>query len=443
MTTKTPVLEPTQNRPPPSHQHTACDRGLSSWSRSVATPDTPLRLACLIPCFNEALVLRDTIACVLAAGLSPEDVFVVDDCSSDETGLIAASFGVRILRNACNLGKSKSIARAIEELVTLSRHDFVSVLDADTLVDRDYFTIVVRAFRADPEVVLLCGQPRSRRHNWLTAYRAVEYALSHRIYKEAQQKMNAITVAAGCASTYRIAVLEHLEWNPAILTEDADTTVQVYRKRLGRIVYEKRAVVYTQDPGTVSALQGQLRRWYTGYWQVVVCHRIPFGGQRIDAEFALLAGEALIFAMFTFMMPFWLVVSPQFAWSLPADGSNFVLHCGVRRGGEPAAHRCHRVCTPLYPSARHERLHVFQYVHSDRRVASECRRLVQSAAVRLTFVPHLDTHGGWIRCLDSFARSWDSCSSSAPLCRCRTRNRTLHRSPPPVPNVLSRERLGE
>jgi cellulose synthase/poly-beta-1,6-N-acetylglucosamine synthase-like glycosyltransferase len=274
-----------------------------------------LRLACLIPCFNEALMLRDTLVCVLAADLSPDDVFVVDDCSSDETALIAASFGVRILRNARNQGKSKSIARAIDEVVALGRHDFVSVLDADTLVDRDYFSTVVRAFRADRDVVLLCGQPRSRRHNWLTAYRAVEYALSLGIYKQAQQKMRAITCAPGCASTYRITVLEHLEWNPAILTEDADTTVQVYRKNLGRVVYEKRAVVHTQDPGTVSALWGQLRRWYTGYWQVVVCHRIPFGGQRIDAEFALLAGEALIFAMLIFMMPFWLVVSPQLAWS--------------------------------------------------------------------------------------------------------------------------------
>jgi N-acetylglucosaminyltransferase len=281
----------------------------------VATPDTPLRLACLLPCFNEALVLRDTLACVLAAGLRPDDVFVVDDCSSDETGLIAASFGVRILSNARNMGKSKSIARAIDEVVALGRHDFVSVLDADTLVDRDYFSTVVRTFRADPDVVLLCGQPRSRRHNWLTAYRAVEYALSLGIYKQAQQKMGAITCAPGCASTYRITVLEHLEWNPAILTEDADTTVQVYRKNLGRVVYEKRAVVHTQDPGTVGALWGQLRRWYTGYWQVVVCHRIPFGGQRIDAEFALLAGEALLFALLIFMMPFWLVISPTVAWS--------------------------------------------------------------------------------------------------------------------------------
>ena len=80
----------------------------------------------------------------------------------------------------------------------------------------------------------------------------------------------------------------------------------------------------------------------------------------------------------------------------------------MRRGCEPAADRCHRVYTPLHPSARHERVHVLQYVHPDRRVASECRRLVQSAALRLTFVRHLNTHCGCIRCLGFCARSWGS-----------------------------------
>jgi cellulose synthase/poly-beta-1,6-N-acetylglucosamine synthase-like glycosyltransferase len=273
----------------------------------------PLRLACVIPCFNEALVLRDTLASVLAAGLSPDDVLVIDDCSSDDTGRIAEGVGVRVLRNTRNLGKSRSIARAIDEFTRLGRHEFLSVLDADTLVDPEYFSAVVRTFQTDREAVVVCGQPRSRRHNWLTAYRAVEYALCHRVYKQAQQKIGAITVAPGCASTYRITVLEHLEWNPAILTEDADTTVQVYRKALGRVVYEKSALVHTQDPRTVRALSGQLQRWYTGYWQVVVCHRIPFGGQRVDAEFALLAGEALVFAMLMAMVPLLLVASPGLA----------------------------------------------------------------------------------------------------------------------------------
>jgi cellulose synthase/poly-beta-1,6-N-acetylglucosamine synthase-like glycosyltransferase len=305
-------LQALQNRPPQSQQYEReTDVARLAQSRSVPARQMQLRVACVIPCFNEALVLHDTLASVLAAGLSPEDVLVVDDCSSDETSQIAERAGVGLLRNVRNLGKSKSLARAIDELTRLGRHEFLSVLDADTLADPEYFRTVVRAFQADRDVVLVCGQPRSRRHNWLTAFRAAEYAVSHRVYKQAQQKVSAITVAPGCSSTYRMTVLKHLEWNPAILTEDADATVQVYRKNLGRVVYEKRAIVHTQDPGTIRALRGQLHRWYTGYWQVVVSHRLPFGGQRIDAEFALLAGEGLLFGILLSTLPLWLLASPE------------------------------------------------------------------------------------------------------------------------------------
>ena len=271
------------------------------------------RVACIIPCFNEALVLGDTLRSVLAAGLSPGDVLVIDDASSDDTSAIAERSGVRILRNDRNLGKSRSIVRAIEALRELDVHEFVSVLDADTLVDQDYFRIVTEAFDRDAAVALVCGQPKSRPHNWLTAYRAVEYAIAHRIYKQAQHQLGVITVAPGCASTYRMAVLPYLEWNPRILTEDADTTVQIHRRHLGRVVYERRAVVHTQDPSTMRALRGQLRRWYTGLWQVFVEHRIPFGGQRLDAEFALLASEALVFSALLLMAPYWLVAHPMLA----------------------------------------------------------------------------------------------------------------------------------
>jgi biofilm PGA synthesis N-glycosyltransferase PgaC len=327
------TLETPQQLQPQLQDEARCDVVSAPPRVSRPTPfqHVPLRLACVIPCFNEALVLRETLTSVLAAGLSPADVLVVDDCSTDDTGLIAESFHVRVLRNRRNLGKSRSIARAIDALRQLGSHDFLSVLDADTLVDPNYFTTVVRTFDANADVVLVCGQPRSRRHNWLTAYRAVEYALSHGIYKPAQHRMRAITVAPGCASTYKMAVLEHLEWNPEILTEDADTTVQIYRKNLGRVAYERRAVVHTQDPATVRALRGQLRRWYTGLWQVVVCHRIPFGAQRLDAELALLAGEALVFSMLLVMAPLWLFAWPENAayYFLIDQILCFAVACGV------------------------------------------------------------------------------------------------------------------
>jgi cellulose synthase/poly-beta-1,6-N-acetylglucosamine synthase-like glycosyltransferase len=151
--------------------------------------------------------------------------------------------------------------------------------------------------------VLVCGSPSSDRHNWLTAFRALEYALALATYRKGQHAMGVITVAPGCASTYRTSVLERFDWNGGTLVEDMDLTVQVHRKRLGRVEHAARAVTYTQDPRRIPEYIGQLTRWYSGTWQVFRLHRIPFGGQRIDAEFAVLTVESLAYGVLMTLLP--------------------------------------------------------------------------------------------------------------------------------------------
>jgi cellulose synthase/poly-beta-1,6-N-acetylglucosamine synthase-like glycosyltransferase len=149
----------------------------------------------------------------------------------------------------------------------------------------------------------VCGAPRSERCNGLTAFRTLEYTLGARVYREGQDAAGVITVAPGCASTYRGNVLQNLEWSGGTLVEDMDLTLQVHRKRLGAIVYARDAIVFTQDPQRVRDYVGQITRWYSGTWQVMRLHRVPFGGQRIDLEFALLLLEGLIYSLLIAVAP--------------------------------------------------------------------------------------------------------------------------------------------
>jgi len=82
-----------------------------------------------------------------------------------------------------------------------------------------------------------------------------------------------------------------------------DLTVQIHRRRLGRIRYARDAVAFTQDPRRIREYLGQLTRWYSGTWQVMRLHRLPLGGQRIDAEFALLVGEGLVYSLLVVSLP--------------------------------------------------------------------------------------------------------------------------------------------
>ena len=115
----------------------------------------------------------------------------------------------------------------------------------------------------------MCGAPRGQAHNYLTAFRTLDYALCLWMYRKGQDTLGVITVAPGCASTYRSSILGSLDWDGGTLVEDMDLTVQIHRKRLGRIRYAEDAVVYTQDPRRIREYIGQLTRWYSGTWQVM------------------------------------------------------------------------------------------------------------------------------------------------------------------------------
>jgi cellulose synthase/poly-beta-1,6-N-acetylglucosamine synthase-like glycosyltransferase len=287
----------------------------------------PGALCVVIPARNEERLIGRCVASVLAAGIDSADVYAVDDDSSDRTGEVLGSFaGVNVLRNEPRRGKAGSLRHAIEHHRLEERYAFIAILDADSHVAPGYFDAVLKAFAGDPEAALVCGGPRGQAHNYLTAFRTLDYALCLWMYRKGQDTLGVITVAPGCASTYRSSILGSLDWDGGTLVEDMDLTIQIHRKRLGRIRYAGDAVVYTQDPRRIREYVGQLTRWYSGTWQVMRLHRLPFGRQAIDAEFALLIGEGLFYSVLVLALPLltWLWPAATLRWLL-LDQSVFAL----------------------------------------------------------------------------------------------------------------------
>jgi cellulose synthase/poly-beta-1,6-N-acetylglucosamine synthase-like glycosyltransferase len=279
------------------------------------TSITPVRLdgvCVVIPAFNEEQLVSRCITSVLAAGLAPRQVFVIDDCSTDRTREVLATFdGIQVIENPTQLGKVRGLQRAFDLYQIPERFDFIALLDADSHVNDMYFDTIVRTFAADPEATLVCGSPRSERMNWLTAYRAVDYDASAWIYKEAQDALSVINVAPGCASVYRSSVIRSLDWSGGTLVEDMDLTMQVHRRKLGRVRYAAQAISNTQDPQCLRDYIGQITRWYSGTWQVMRLRGLPRGGQRVDLEFGLLVGESLAFSILVMLLPLLTWLWPQ------------------------------------------------------------------------------------------------------------------------------------
>jgi len=279
------------------------------------TSITPVRLdgvCVVIPAFNEEQLVSRCITSVLAAGLAPRQVFVIDDCSTDRTREVLATFdGVNVIENPTRLGKARGLQRAFDLYQLPERFEFIALLDADSHVNEMYFDTILRTFAADPQATLVCGSPRSERRNWLTAYRACDYDAGSWIYKEAQDSLSVIAVAPGCATVYRSSVVRRLDWSGGTLVEDMDLTIQIHRRKLGRIRYTPQAVSNTQDPQCLRDYIGQITRWYSGTWQVMRLRGLPRGGQRVDLEFGLLVGESLAFSILVMLLPLLTALWPE------------------------------------------------------------------------------------------------------------------------------------
>jgi poly-beta-1,6-N-acetyl-D-glucosamine synthase len=273
-------------------------------------PPPSLRICVVIPAKDERLGIGKTIRSIVAAKMPPGDIYVCDDGSEDGTGEIAQSYGANVIRNEKNIGKALAIEKVTSHFDLLNTYDVIALMDADTAVCPTYYDAVREGFR-DPYVVAVCGRPQSVPYNWLTAYRCYAYFMTHAVYRSGQHAMGTITVAPGCSTSFRTSAFKQLDWCTDTIVEDMDCTIQMHKRGLGKIAYQEKAVVYTQDPKSLRDYIKQTNRWYTGAWQVGKKHNLIKGVEKIDLEYKLLLGDGLLFSILLLLIPLWVFLVPQ------------------------------------------------------------------------------------------------------------------------------------
>lgn len=107
----------------------------------------------VIPCYNAARYLRETLDSAICQTHRPLEVIVVDDGSTDESAEIAESYGppVRVLRQP-NQGESVARNRGIEE----AQGDWIALLDADDIWENVKLERQLEAARTD-DIAVHCG----------------------------------------------------------------------------------------------------------------------------------------------------------------------------------------------------------------------------------------------------------------------------------------------
>ncbi|HEY3247339.1 MAG TPA: glycosyltransferase family 2 protein [bacterium] len=224
-----------------------------------------LSVAVVIPAYNEADHIAETIDAVRRQTRQPDRIIVVDDCSSDGTGDIARALGIAVVRTARNQGtKGQVLNYVLPQIDT----DLTINIDADTVLEHDALTALVEVFAADPDVVLASGYtvPKGTRSTWERG-RLVEFLFNVELYRMAQESVGVPVVSAGCFMAFRTqAVKAYGGFNPNTLAEDMHLTWEVLL-RGGKVRFVAGAVCRSVDPSTWPVYFRQMNRWYRGFFQ--------------------------------------------------------------------------------------------------------------------------------------------------------------------------------
>jgi poly-beta-1,6-N-acetyl-D-glucosamine synthase len=230
---------------------------------------TDHRLTAIVPAYNEADSVGETVRSLLEQSIRPVEVLVVDDCSTDATAAVAEAAGARVLTPPANTGSKAGAQSFALEMVTTP---LVMAVDADTVLAPDAIEKLLPALD-DEKIAAACGfvLPKRVRSVWERG-RYIEYLIAFSFFKRVQDHLGKPLISSGCFSIYRTQVLRSVgSWSTRTMAEDMDLTWTLYANGQG-VRFVPEAVSYPIEPHSLEFMSKQLRRWSHGFVQNVRLH---------------------------------------------------------------------------------------------------------------------------------------------------------------------------
>jgi cellulose synthase/poly-beta-1,6-N-acetylglucosamine synthase-like glycosyltransferase/peptidoglycan/xylan/chitin deacetylase (PgdA/CDA1 family)/spore germination protein YaaH len=263
-----------------------------------ASPGFNPRVAVLIPSYNEEKVIVRTIRSVLNSDYDNLHVIVIDDGSKDRTAEVARDAyeaeiragRVQVLEKP-NGGKAAALNYALDRI---DEEIYVGI-DADTVIAADAISKLLPHFE-DPRIGAVAGNAKvGNRVNLWTRWQALEYITSQNFERRALDLFHVVTVVPGAIGAWRTEAVKKAGGYPVnTVAEDADLTMSLLEQKL-KVVYEDRALAFTEAPIDAKGLMRQRFRWSFGTLQAVWKHRAAFVRNKAMGLFAL--PNILIFQM--------------------------------------------------------------------------------------------------------------------------------------------------
>jgi poly-beta-1,6-N-acetyl-D-glucosamine synthase len=229
----------------------------------------------ILPAYNEGAVIDSAISSLLALDYPRYEIIVVDDGSADDTAEKASRYegdfdSVRVrVYSKSNGGKASALNLGLR----MAAYPFVLTMDGDSILAPATLRESMHHFLRE-DVAAVAGNVKvGNRINMLTRLQALEYVEGLNIPRRAQAAVRAVNIVPGPVGIFRREVVLQLGgYESDTFAEDTDLTLKLL-SRGWRVVYEARAVAFTEAPENLLDLMKQRYRWTRGILQALAKYR--------------------------------------------------------------------------------------------------------------------------------------------------------------------------
>lgn len=230
------------------------------------------RFMIIIPAHNEEKVVGNLVDSISKIEYPKElyDTYVIADNSNDKTKQVAEEHGAIVYERNDSTKKTKGFALDwfLTKIVpTIKKeYDAIIIFDADNVVDSKFLIHMNASLCQGETVVQGYRDIKNPTDSWISGGYAIYYWMMHRFFHLARYNMGLSPLLNGTAFMVSMKLIEEKGWNTKTLTEDIEYSLLsiIEGQKLG---WQRKAIVYDEQPNSFIASWKQRERWTTGHIQ--------------------------------------------------------------------------------------------------------------------------------------------------------------------------------
>ncbi len=212
------------------------------------------------------------------------------DCKPIKAVYLSSSHPNLVIIDKENGGKADSINAALN----ISKNPLITVIDADSILERDCLLKIARPFMENENIIAVGGTVRIANgckvnqgyveevglsKSWLARFQVVEYLRAFLFGRNGFDVLNGILIISGAFSCFkREALIEIGGYLGGSIGEDMEIVVRLHKEmrkknKKAKITFIPDPVCWTEGPETFKSLASQRIRWQKGTIESIRLHK--------------------------------------------------------------------------------------------------------------------------------------------------------------------------